>query len=161
MSTMQRLNAVIRALTRGEKPAIERTPISGQKVGTALREQVLDREDTNVRRQPLDGEYWTTTQAHWKRLQQASPVDNAIWTKNQHDCDDFAWAFRNTAVNTFGLTAIGWVNDYSATHAYNCFVDSNEQVWFMEPDDDSWGFHTPDEFPVDERHQLEHASIIL
>lgn len=127
---------------------------------TALSEQIPNWDDA-VTRMPLDADYYTAAKADWETIIERDPTDTLVWTQDTHDCDDFAWALRNMAVNVFGLTAVGFVNDYSADHVYNCLVTAAGDVFFVEPAEDDWGFRRPDAFPVDDRHQLSQADILI
>lgn len=143
------------------KPSVEsRTSIDHGDIERALADQVSGWGST-VERMPLDADYYTASKEDWQQLIDRDPTDTLVWKPDTHDCDDFAWALRNVAVNVFGLTAIGFVNDYSADHVYNCVITDAKEVYFVEPAADDWGFQPPDAFPVDERHQLAQADIVL
>lgn len=134
--------------------------MSDADIERALAEQVPN-WGRAVERMSLDTDYYTASKADWQRLVDLDPTDTLVWKADTHDCDDFAWALRNTAVNVFGLTAMGFVNDYSADHVYNCVVTAAGDLFFVEPADDDWGFQPPDAFPVDDQHELTHADIVL
>lgn len=53
-------------------------------------------------------------------------VDKISFVNETHDCDDYA-------AEVFGLFA-GLI--WTAVHAFNWFVDENEQLWFIEPQND-------------------------
>lgn len=144
-----------------DKPTVEsRTSIDHVDIEGALADQVQG-WGTSVERMPLDADYYTASKGEWRTIVEADPTDTFVWERDTHDCDDFAWALRNTAVNVFGLTAMGFVNDYSADHVYNCLVTDELEVFFIEPAADDWGFQPPDAFPVDEMHRLAQADIVL
>lgn len=143
------------------KPTIEsRTEIDHRDLEVALADQVPNWGEA-VSRMPLDANYYVASKADWRKLVERDPNDLLVWERDTHDCDDFAWALRNTAVNVFGLTGMGFVNDYSADHVYNCLLTAAGDVYFVEPAADDWGFKAPDAFPVDEKHRLEQAEILL
>lgn len=158
---MPSLRELVRRGRLPPKPTIaSRTRIDDADLEAALADQVPS-WGRAVERMSLDADYYTASKADWKTLVDEDPTDLLVWERDVHDCDDMAWALRNTAVNVFGLTAIGFVNDYSADHVYNCVVTDEGDVFFVEPASDDWGFQPPDAFPVDDRHQLSHADIIL
>lgn len=161
MALATRVNRALRAFLTPPKPSIERTTT----VEWGVIEETINRQvrtsNRRIRIVRLDDEYHTTSLEQWGRMIGADPTDQLIWEKDVHDCDDFAWAMRNVAVNVYGLTAMGFVNDHSARHAYNVFLADDLRMWFTEPDSDDWGMKTADEFPVDDRHQLNHVTLVI
>ena len=85
----------------------------------------------------LDRTYWTVGyKVFGEVLKDGSDVDEIVYTPERFDCDDFArgWASDMTRL---GLTASGFVHDYSSSHAYNAVVLSKEnggfEAFLIEP----------------------------
>lgn len=67
-------------------------------------------------------------------------TDKYIYTKEITDCDDFSFRLMgNASFGDLEGTAFGilWAKVPNGSHAVNCFVDNNLEVWIIEPQSDS------------------------
>ena len=60
-----------------------------------------------------------------------SPVRIRRYESDVYDCDDFSFVFMGLYRFLFPNFAVGII--WSKTHAYNFFIDSNKEVWGVEP----------------------------
>ena len=57
------------------------------------------------------------------------------YVPEEYDCDDFAYHLMGQfSIPKWSYLAVGMV--WTDKHALNCFVDSNEKFWFIEPQTD-------------------------
>ena len=70
----------------------------------------------------LDKKFWATDKATMQTVvDKALSVQNRVYVPERFDCDDFATSFK-ADLSRLGVTAVGFVLDYSSSHAYNAVV---------------------------------------
>jgi len=144
-------------------PTVEVEKVPAEEIGAALTEQVPAFGD-NVRRIPMDGEYYLPTEQGLDTIRSFGQTDLLPYTKAQFDCEDFAMIFRSVASRHFGTNGVGVVIDWSAdlAHSYNPIVCRSEDgldVKLYEPQSDT--LMRPEDLPVDDTHVLTRGRIIL
>ena len=85
----------------------------------------------------LDKKFWATDKATmWAVVDKALSVQNRLYVPERFDCDDFAMAFKSD-LSRLGITATGFVIDYSSSHAYNAvvLVDAEQHESGVEMED--------------------------
>ena len=109
----------------------------------------------------LDRGYWTVPMAVFKRLlSDGTEVDQRVYTPDRFDCDDFAYGLR-TDIGRLGVTAVGFVHDYSSKHAYNVAVVVNDvgafEAFLIEPQNADGAKLLPPDKIGKGNHKLESA----
>ena len=70
----------------------------------------------------LDKKFWATDKGtFFEVVNKALSVQHRVYVPERYDCDDFATAFKGR-LSELGVTAVGFVLDYSSSHAYNAVV---------------------------------------
>ena len=85
---------------------------------------------------PLDTKYRTYSREVWQRIIADDETNKAMGWPDFMDCDDFALRFKSNGSVWYGATAVGFVNDVSAGHAYNVIVFANGKAELFEPQQD-------------------------
>lgn len=82
----------------------------------------------------LDGKYTTVNDKDFDEILDLFWAKNKRWIAEEFDCDKFAIEFKSFCVK-FGVTSCGLVLGKmgSGDHAFNCFVNSNLDVFIIEP----------------------------
>ncbi|MCK5018102.1 MAG: hypothetical protein KAS32_13680 [Candidatus Peribacteraceae bacterium] len=87
-----------------------------------------------------DLNYKIAPKSEYERMISHDQTNNMLYTGDDLDCDDFA-ARLHGAFCIPGWSALAFGEVICRTpkgyHAINCFVDTDTQVWLVEPQDDS------------------------
>jgi len=82
-----------------------------------------------------DTSYALISKSEMLRFLKEDLVDLAKYTPEYYDCDDFSFRLHGAlSLPVWGGIAFGIA--WSATHAYNIFVDDERKVWIIEPQTD-------------------------
>jgi len=66
-----------------------------------------------------------------RKFSNETKVQYRKWVNEDHDCDNFSFAamgYWSQGLKSFAY-GIAWSN----SHAFNIFIDSNKQIWIVEP----------------------------
>jgi hypothetical protein len=86
----------------------------------------------------LDNIYWVCPKADMLKLIENDWLNKRQYLADAFDCDDYAFAFKATISQWYGLNGVGIVVDYSSAHAYNLVLFSDDPPQFYEPQSDAW-----------------------
>lgn len=78
-----------------------------------------------------DNYFTVTDEGTMTKLIKLSPIKFRKYQKEIYDCDDFSFTFMGLYRLIIPNFAVGII--WSRTHAYNFFIDSDKQVWGIEP----------------------------
>jgi hypothetical protein len=77
-----------------------------------------------------------TSQEEASKFSEETHVQYASWVQENHDCDNFSFAL--LGYWSEGLKSFAFGAAWSARHAFNIMVDSNKEVWIIEPQTNKW-----------------------
>ena len=117
-------------------------------VDAVVRAQLAGKISSSATIRYGDGTYYLPTLAEMRHLLSTSQSDRRRWTAERFDCDDFSYVLKGeAAVHSydsadfrFGMCVgiiwgdFDWVNGY---HAINWFIDSNRNLYLIEPQTDA------------------------
>lgn len=93
-----------------------------------------------------DDEFKTIDTENLKDFLKTNPVDGRRYITEAHDCDDYSYELMGDVSdwNPAGAFGIVWGNRAAdgAPHAWNFYVDSNNQIMYVEPQTDEIFFPT-------------------
>lgn len=90
----------------------------------------------------LDGKYQTISISDFLKLYSQSWIRYKKYIEEIWDCDDFSLALKNHFADNYGINSIGIIEGYNTkdlnqrnhnSHWCNIFVDSNLDVYIIEP----------------------------
>ena len=91
--------------------------ISGKQLRDASKEDF-----PNLSVDCLDKKFWATDKDTLRTVvEKALSVQHRVYVPERFDCDDFATVFKGR-LSELGITSVGFVLDYSSSHAYNAVV---------------------------------------
>jgi len=83
-----------------------------------------------------DETFQTTSQDQASKFTDSTRVAYRKWVEEDHDCDNFSFAlmgYWSDELKSFPF-GIAW----SENHAFNFMIDSNKQLWIIEPQTNEW-----------------------
>lgn len=89
----------------------------------------------------LDGQYKHTPADEMKDYLTRNNVSNRIYYPDEYDCDNFALETFVDVKSDYPLAPFGMVIGKSSRgtpHAWNCYINSQWKLWFVEPQTDKW-----------------------
>lgn len=136
------LNTIIRWFNPEDiDPPKKETKISITDLSALLLDKFPNTQDERVSRVYLDRSSYLTSKDEYMKFIHANDVDKGIYITDKHDCDDFAIALWGALKSSqqwskmaFGLIFVHW--EGHGNHAVNFFVDSNMDVYYVEPQTD-------------------------
>lgn len=87
----------------------------------------------------------------YRRMIEYSTVDKRLYVNEFYDCEDFAYALKGEfSIPKWAALPFGMVYLYKdgVYHAMNIFIDSNRQIWIVEPQNDKM-FRPSKDFKVE------------
>lgn len=97
-----------------------------------------------------DNKYKTVSKEQLKAYLHTNQVSENKYVSEYYDCDDFSFALMGELSNPeWGALPFGilWTKVPGGAHAVNCFIDSDHEVWIIEPQNDSIFKLPPDWVP--------------
>lgn len=117
--------------------AIKKVKLNKKEIDEALKKYFPAYGD-GMKRLVLDNTYWTCSQAKFERILAWDWTNTKQYTKDQFDCDDYAFLMKANATYFYGINSVGLVIDNSGKHAYNIIVFSDKTAKIFEPQSDKW-----------------------
>jgi len=87
-----------------------------------------------------DVDYKTTTKKEIMRFLKNDISDKYNYVSELYDCDDFSFKLMGQASNpSWGALPFGiiYIKGGGVSHALNCFIDKDRELWLIEPQNDS------------------------
>lgn len=115
---------------------LSRTILTSYEVGKAL--AVLSGTVPGVRWTFLDVSYQSCSPGDME-LVIANDWSGATFPEDEfNDCDDYAWTFKQHCASLYRITAVGFVLDNLALHAYNVIVTADGVARLYEPQENRY-----------------------
>lgn len=87
-----------------------------------------------------DGIYKLINSRDIKLFLDSNPVNKRKYITDFHDCDDYCYELMGdvSTWNPEGSFGMVWGNRTDGVaHAWNCFINENKELWFVEPQTDA------------------------
>ena len=78
-----------------------------------------------------DKNFKTMSISQFRKILQYSPIRYVPYSKKRFDCDNFSFALMGLMKLIIGDISFGIV--WTDTHAFNFFIDKDNKLWFVEP----------------------------
>lgn len=78
-----------------------------------------------------DKNFKTMNITQFRRILRYSPIRYVPYSKKRFDCDNFSFALMGLMKLIIGDISFGIV--WTDTHAFNFFIDKDNKLWFVEP----------------------------
>jgi len=111
------------------------TNITHTEVLTILRSEMGE----NCKIYLSDKEYKTTILSELKRFLRQDDTDKYTYISEYLDCDDFSYRLHGQlSIPEWSSLVFGilWADTGTGGHAVNIFMDSNDDIWIVEPQND-------------------------
>lgn len=83
-----------------------------------------------------DPYYLTATNEEGKRYSKESLIDARKYQLHIYDCDNYSYSIKGHWSDTLNSYCFGIA--WSKEHAFNIMIDSNKQIWVIEPQTNKW-----------------------
>jgi hypothetical protein len=128
------IEAIRKFLSRPVNPPSP-TPTPSETVTGSEVERIIMGRFPDVHLYLSDTVYRTCSKGELEVILADDTTNQMVYEAEKTDCDDFAYRLMgNMSIPPYSDLAIGIV--WTAGHALNCFIDSNSQLWFIEPQTD-------------------------
>lgn len=114
-------------------------PVNTKIIDGYIVKQLLRHEFGNVPLDISDKKFKTTDFSEYIRFLDYDLTDKNIYVSEWFDCDDFSVMLHgNITIPYWSALAFGelWVRTPNGGHAVNMFIDNDQKVWIVEPQND-------------------------
>ena len=115
-------------------------PVDTEAVDMAEIVSIVDAQFPKAEKWFSDAEYKLAPFNEYQRFLHWNQVDKRLYIKEFYDCDDFSFQLMgDIQIPGWSALAFGilWTDVPGGGHAVNFFIDTNRDVWIVEPQSDS------------------------